>query len=319
MLARVAFPVAVAAALATSSVQAAEGDAAAPWYDWFPEHLHANGSAAVGHDSNIIEVANSTATPTDKAGTYTDYTAGLTVDIIAKRKYVVSAGIDGDLAFYPDYSRLAQMRTGAQFSAKAQSDNHQVGFEMAYDRYYLDYKFYSGSVHPDFYEAYHYGHNVTIVGVGFQSDYYVHNHPLTGNGLDGTIHQWYLLDGADTYSRRVEVGVRGQRYTANDGPNSYSSVTPSVGVRWRLLHTAQVMNAIDLKADGGIEFRAYDRSAGLSPREHQSYATANASADYWMCPNAALGALVSYSHRDSNLAGNRFDRLQEAVRLTATW
>lgn len=320
MLVRVAYPAALVFALA-ATVSAADGDAAAPpWYDWFPDHLHAAAGAAVGHDSNILEAPGNTPTPSNKAGTFTDYNAAVTVDIIAKRKYLVTAGVDGDLTYYPDDSRLGELRTGGQVAVKAQSDNHQVGFQIGYDRFYLDYKFYSSSVHPDAFETYHYGHNVTIVGAGFQSDYYSNNHPLTGNGLDGTIHQWYLLDGEDVYARRVELGVRGQRYVAHDGVNSYSSVTPSAAVRWRLFHTGQVMNAIDLKADYGVEFRTFDRPVGgVGSREHQTYQAANGSADYWVCPNAAVGAIVSYTHRDSTIGSNRYDRLQEAVRLTATW
>jgi hypothetical protein len=303
-----------------SATAAAPAPVAAPaWYTWSQHYLRLNASAAAGHDSNIIEVPGTTPTPSDKGGTFTEYAAAASVLVLDKADVHAHLGADGDLSVYPEYHRLAYMRTGAQAAVLAQDGPVQLGFQVGYDRFYLHYHFYSSSVHPDAYLGGRWGDNVTILGAGFQNDYYVDNRPISGNGLDATLHEWRLLDG-DVLTRRVQLGLRAQRYTAHDGVNSYSSFTPSVAASWRFGGARPAEGVIDLKAGISLETRQYDRpQGGIGTSEHQNITEASGSADFWVCPNAALGIFITYTHRQSNVDRDNYDRAQDGVRLSATW
>jgi hypothetical protein len=129
----------------------------------------------------------------------------------------------------------------------------------------------------------------------------------------------WLLPVPGDAKRRLEAGLRIGAYAADADFESYTTVKPTLGVRWHL-GPSRAAGGWDLAASAAYENRTYAEPVpGTGDEEVDHFLSLGGEADRWLTAWLAVGAYARAANRASNYLGRDYDRVQVGLRLTAAF
>jgi len=140
----------------------------------------------------------------------------------------------------------------------------------------------------------------------------------TGTLIDAYYRHWFMLD-AGNPRRRVELGFRAGKFSAESDTESYLTIRPGGAWLWRT-GKARTSGCWELAARAYGEYRAYDQAAGGQSEDEKSMTyAAGFDADRWLNRWLSVGGYLRGAARLSNADQRDYDRLQTGLRLTAAF
>jgi hypothetical protein len=286
-----------------------------------PDPLSLRAQLDAGYDSNVLREDSSTPTATETSGPAIG--AELHGTWRAVREPKAQLNLIGDVRYntYPDESDADLGRVGvAAFGLLRMGWVVDPGAVVGVNRQWIDGEgiatILRGTVTAT--RLNRERDHFDTLSLDFYDVSYDDNDAASGVLSDLLWRHWWLPE-AGNARKRVEVTLMAGRYSAEAEVESYTTVKPGVGARYRLGDWDDTAGIWDLSGSANLEWRRYDEATAGSDEERQLIWQAGAAADRWFTSWLAAGPFISFSLRDSNRDGRDYDRVQVGARLIADW
>ena len=284
-----------------------------PWFS-------ANADLYAGYDSNVL--LNSGSTP--EASEQSSSAIGADVRLLAR----ALSGENGRLNFtanaggddYQSVSEAQMVRYGLGAAASWSLGGWDPGVAVSWNAFRLDQEAVARVLAFSPYLAKVWQWNVGVLSFASQSITYNEDDPGSGSQYDFGYRHWFLLEESNI-NRRIEVGLRGGMFKANEEDNDYRTMVPAVSWVYRFSgDRTPTYGTLDFNGGLTYEGRTYADPAAGGSGEKQTISSLRLGLDAWMCANASVGPYVGYSNRSSSESSdNEYTRYNAGLKLATTW
>lgn len=279
---------------------------------WFSGSL----IVGVGYDSNVLLEDSDTPSATEESSLALSADARLRLHAVerddARLTFIGSAGVDQ----YPSVSDARQLRGGLGMAAGGRWGAVDPGLVTGLTKVVVDGDLAANAWNIDPYLSITWKGQVSVIGA--QSLYidYPQDDTLTGTLYAVYYRHWLLLD-EQVVHRRIEVGLRYGRNTADAATASYNVLTPSLAGLWRFGDKPE-NGTQDVALRLSWERRSYDAGTADDGEEQRLLQLA-ATYDYWLSRYVSVGAQAAHAKRTSTVDLRDYDRTAAGVRAGVFW